>query len=224
MDVIFLYNFIIGGENIKKGFTLIELLVVIAIIAILAAVVAPNAFRAIEKSKAATFTSDANTIKKAMVLYYADTGKYPNYSYNGTDKDIFNWIGQAFFVKGDISGKSSAVTMSIPTGWNGPYVERWLQKTPFGGYYTVFDYGASNVGNDTLVTVKKYTDASKNLSTEYGSKKVVTIEIGFGADKAARDKALKILSNYMDKDQIYYQSLTIGGSDYNQVIVPVLIN
>ncbi|NCC82098.1 MAG: prepilin-type N-terminal cleavage/methylation domain-containing protein [Clostridia bacterium] len=35
----------------KKGFTLVELLVVIAIIAILAAVVAPNAFKAIEKSK-----------------------------------------------------------------------------------------------------------------------------------------------------------------------------
>ena len=37
----------------SKGFTLIELIVVIAIIAILGAIIAPNAFRAIEKAKMA---------------------------------------------------------------------------------------------------------------------------------------------------------------------------
>lgn len=39
-------------RNNQKGFTLIELLVVIAIIGILAAVIAPNVFAQIEKSKA----------------------------------------------------------------------------------------------------------------------------------------------------------------------------
>ncbi|WP_333870599.1 type II secretion system protein [Desulforamulus putei] len=37
----------------NRGFTLVELLVVIAIIGILAAVIAPNAFKAVEKGKVA---------------------------------------------------------------------------------------------------------------------------------------------------------------------------
>ncbi|MGQ9755989.1 MAG: type II secretion system protein, partial [Desulfotomaculales bacterium] len=37
----------------RRGFTLVELLVVIAIIGILAAIISPNAFKAIEKGKVA---------------------------------------------------------------------------------------------------------------------------------------------------------------------------
>ncbi|SHJ08964.1 prepilin-type N-terminal cleavage/methylation domain-containing protein [Desulfofundulus thermosubterraneus] len=37
----------------EKDFTLVELLVVIAIISILAAIIAPNAFKAVEKAKVA---------------------------------------------------------------------------------------------------------------------------------------------------------------------------
>jgi len=59
-----------------KSFTLIELTVVIAIIAVLAAVVAPNAFKTIEKSKITRMTSDLNTIKKASIVHYADTGNW----------------------------------------------------------------------------------------------------------------------------------------------------
>ena len=63
--------------NKNKGFTLIELLIVIAIIGILAAIIAPNAFNAIEKAKIAKVISDLNAIKTASLIYYADMGFWP---------------------------------------------------------------------------------------------------------------------------------------------------
>ena len=45
----------------RKWFTLIELIVVISIIAVLSAIIAPNAFRAIEKSKITKALSDIKT-------------------------------------------------------------------------------------------------------------------------------------------------------------------
>jgi len=56
----------------KKGFTLIELIVVIAIIGLLAAVIAPNVFRAIEKGKAASTEADYRSIKTGALAYFAD--------------------------------------------------------------------------------------------------------------------------------------------------------
>lgn len=98
----------------KKGFTLVELLVVIAIIAILAAIIAPNAFKAIEKSKVATAEADYKAIKTAALSYYSDTGDWPATSANDTG-----------FVKDPIGLK----------GWNGPYLEKWPNKNPWGGSY-----------------------------------------------------------------------------------------
>jgi general secretion pathway protein G len=58
----------------RKGFTLVELLVVIAIIGILAAVVAPNVFAQIEKSKISAATSDYRAAKTAALLFTSNTG------------------------------------------------------------------------------------------------------------------------------------------------------
>ncbi|GEA19164.1 prepilin-type N-terminal cleavage/methylation domain-containing protein [Moorella sp. E306M] len=100
----------------QRGFTLVELLVVIAIIGILAAIVAPNAFKAIEKGKVAAAEADYKAIKAAALNYYTDTGVWPE---DGTDSEGF-------------------VTEPSPTvdGWNGPYLERWPSKNPWGGTYT----------------------------------------------------------------------------------------
>ena len=47
-----------------NAFTLIELIVVIVIIAVLAGIIAPNAFRAIEKAKLSRVAHDAQNIKQ----------------------------------------------------------------------------------------------------------------------------------------------------------------
>ena len=101
------------------GFTLIELLVVIAIIAILAAIIAPHAFRAIEKGKVAKVESDLKAFKTAVMAYYADTGQWPPDGASwATDEEV------SFFITGQDNPPSNP-TWTRPAGWDGPYLERW---------------------------------------------------------------------------------------------------
>lgn len=106
----------------RQGFTLVELLVVIAIIGILAAIIAPNAFKAIEKGKIARAEADYKAIKAAALNYYTDTGKWP--------KDL----------PSNVTAPNDVYLVSNPgnnvPGWNGPYLERWPSKNPWGGSYT----------------------------------------------------------------------------------------
>lgn len=187
----------------KRGFTLVELLVVIAIIAILAAVIVPNSFKAIEKSKAAAFSSDVDAIKKASLMYYSDVGRFPRYTFSGINKDVFNEVGEAFFITGKNYNSNGVTNMSIPSSWSGPYLERWADKTPFGGYYTVFDYtqykssypqwGISQVdGNDLTGTMSQVVGNA--------------VEIGFGTDEKARDNAIKILKKHTNTKNLFKQN------------------
>lgn len=107
----------------EGGFTLVELLVVIAIIGILAAIIAPNAFNAIEKGKVAAAEADYKAIKAAALNYYTDTGVWPVDNIGGSSNN-----NVAHFV-----GPSTSVNVN---GWNGPYLERWPSKNPWGGTYT----------------------------------------------------------------------------------------
>ncbi|MBU5485338.1 type II secretion system protein GspG [Clostridium sp. MSJ-11] len=109
-------------KKIKRGFTLVELLVVIAIIAILAAIIAPNAFKAIEKSKVATVESDYRAIKTATFNYYTDTGKWPS-MYDATLEGLF------------ITGKDK--NNNELDNWDGPYLEKLPSKNPWGGDYKI---------------------------------------------------------------------------------------
>lgn len=101
----------------QKGFTLVELLVVIAIIGVLAAIIAPNAFRAIEKSKVAAAISDYKTIKTAVLNHYADTGRWPKNAGAGDDPNL-------------MVNKDRGVN-----NWNGPYLVAWKAEHPWGGDY-----------------------------------------------------------------------------------------
>ncbi|WP_406676379.1 prepilin-type N-terminal cleavage/methylation domain-containing protein [Neomoorella carbonis] len=112
----------------QRGFTLVELLVVIAIIGILAAIIAPNAFKAIEKGKVAAAEADYKAIKAAALNFYTDIGKWPDSSSaDGTDPG---------FVTKPSTSSSSNLTQNDLNNWNGPYLERWPSKNPWGGTYT----------------------------------------------------------------------------------------
>jgi general secretion pathway protein G len=85
----------------KKGFTLIELIVVIAIIAVMGAVIAPNAFKSIEKAKIAATVQDLNSIKTAAAAFFTDMSMWPPDAANFTSNP---------------SGSAA---------WDGPYLDKW---------------------------------------------------------------------------------------------------
>lgn len=117
----------------EKGFTLVELLVVIAIISILAAIVAPNAFKAVDKAKVSKVVRDLQAIRSAALAYYVDTGRFP------PDDDIY--------VHQNVPGRKRGWDFLINaapqigvnvTGWNGPYLDTWplnhFWKSSTGAY------------------------------------------------------------------------------------------
>lgn len=132
------------NANAKKAFTLVELLIVIAIIAILAAIIAPNAFKAIEKGKVDKIIGDCKAIEGATLQHYADTGEWPRF-------------------ESESSTNSTGYLKEYGTGlnnWNGPYLERWPQN-PFNSgevesqYNYQLDYRlmANNIEKNLVIEI-----------------------------------------------------------------------
>ncbi|MBU1112742.1 MAG: type II secretion system protein GspG [Candidatus Omnitrophica bacterium] len=133
-----------------KGFTLIELIVVIAIIAILAAIIAPNAFKAIEKAKVAAAKSDVATLKKAALLLYTDTGKFPKGCppYAITTSVALQAIRGGLVVRPEVyfdAGTGCGWTQNEVDSWDGPYIDAGQAVDPWKGIYWLrYDYNCNN--------------------------------------------------------------------------------
>jgi general secretion pathway protein G len=72
----------VGIQHKQRGFTIVELLVVVTVIAILAAIVYSNFSSAQRQARDAKRTSDIVEIQKALRLYYADNGHFPDVTAN----------------------------------------------------------------------------------------------------------------------------------------------
>ena len=126
----------------QKGFTLIELLVVIAIIGILAAIIAPNAFKAIEKAKTSRVIADLNAIKTASLIYYSDMGFWPPDVYPPVDPGFMQPLPYDPVIGG--YPPSGVITTHLPSDWqdvvnekwDGPYLEKWPLTHPWGSDYS----------------------------------------------------------------------------------------
>jgi general secretion pathway protein G len=115
------------GNKISNrfAFTLIELIVVIAIIAVLAAIISPNAFRAIEKSKVTKAVADFKNIHQSCAALYADTGQWP-----GLNSSRLK-LSELYVNPGW-------------QGWDGPYLESSSDMHPWGGtirFWTNWNWG-----------------------------------------------------------------------------------
>ncbi len=142
--------------NRERGFTLIELLVVIAIIGILAAIIAPNAYNAILKAKVAKLESDMDTLRKAALLHYADTGRIPpDMAFTGGAGEDPGFMENIHNIE----------------GWDGPYLEQWKEHTPFGGKYA-WVYACSPLYASQFegaYNQKNWQDDDGRLKVWYGS-------------------------------------------------------
>lgn len=114
----------------NKGFTLLELVVVIAVVAILAVAVAPNFLGQIEQSHVSKTLNDYDTLKKAVLIYHADTASYPS-----TSDDLLTNPGLST--------------------WQGPYVDRMPSRATYtndlqGNIYLSFTGLSSSVATTTV--------------------------------------------------------------------------
>ena len=117
----------------KNGFTQVELIVVIAIISILAAIVSPNAYRAIEKAKITRVLADIKGLKTAALAYYGDVNMWPPDVCPSEDPGFMG--ANTYTSKCCGTTPTAAEAAIIASRWNGPYLEKGFTNTPWGGSY-----------------------------------------------------------------------------------------
>ena len=134
----------------KKGFTLIELIVVIAIIAVMGAVIAPNAFKSIEKAKIAATVQDLNSIKTAAGAYFTDMSAWP----------------------------TSAANFTTGSGaWDGPYLDKWPEGNRWpGSVYTWNNVIGTSFGPGANIAERSISVS--NLGTAVAGKLEAQIDPG----------------------------------------------
>jgi general secretion pathway protein G len=140
------------GGSMKKGFTLIELIVVIAIIAVMGAVIAPNAFKSIEKAKIAATVQDLNSIKTAAGAYFTDMSAWPTSSGNFT-------------------------TGPAGTAWDGPYLDKWPEGNRWPGAVYTWNIGTNGVFNAGSTAQERYISLT-NLGAGVAGKLEAQIDPG----------------------------------------------
>jgi general secretion pathway protein G len=104
----------IRNRNSDKGFSLIELIVVLVILGLLAAVVAPNIYDKLSKSKDKVAKIQITELEGALQMYSFDLGRFPD-SNDGLEALVRNTSGNE--------------------AWDGPYLAKELPTDPWQRAY-----------------------------------------------------------------------------------------
>ena len=96
------------------GFSFAETIAVLAIMLILTAGVGFSAAGDVQKARRLSAESQIEVYRLALQSYYLDCGAYP------TDEQGLEALWE------------KPVLYPVPAGWNGPYVDKEIQKDPWG--------------------------------------------------------------------------------------------
>jgi len=135
----------------RNSFTLMEMVVVLAVIAVLAAIIVPNAFQAIEKSKVARAIADIRAIKHAAEMFHSDTGLWPGSQW-GDMSAYGDHLSPAEYGEGFVTAPivhdGDARSQNLVSNWDGPYLQRW-SNTPWAMPY-MWDYNNWDSNGDGI--------------------------------------------------------------------------
>ena len=110
-----------------KGFTFMETIVTISIILILSAAVGFSAIKYVERSKIAACRNQIEVFRLALQSYMLDCGSYPTES------------------QGLRALWERPVLAPVPSGWDGPYIDRRVPFDPWGNEYLYKNPGDMNL-------------------------------------------------------------------------------
>ena len=135
----------------SKGFTLIELLVVIAIIGILSSVVLASLNSARMKARDVRKQADFKQISTVLALYYDKYGTMPANLVPGTQVCD--------------GGPNQAQYDQLMTSFINDKFLGQIPRTPGGGTYCYYNYGANNsIGGLMVTTLEAAPDTTTGIS------------------------------------------------------------
>jgi prepilin-type N-terminal cleavage/methylation domain-containing protein len=141
----------------RRGMTILEVLVVLSILGLLAAVMLPVLKGRIDSGEAAALADNFTQIRRAVVAYRNDVGRYPR-----TIEQLGAKPGTGSVPTTDICAQT--VPVSGRNAWRGPYV---AQLTTTGGVST----GASRI-NDTMER-----NPANTSTQQEGHLRVIAVEV-----------------------------------------------
>ena len=142
--------------------------------------IAPNAFRAIEKAKISRATEDMRTIKTAAMAFYTDTGTWP-LRHIGDDRRS---SGMGFVTNDNGDGNP------VPN-WDGPYLQKW-SVNPWGdihsSYGNKYYWDADDSGDDNgdgispeaqVIMFNVPRKSAQTLDSSYDNGVLVGSDVGY---------------------------------------------
>lgn len=119
-----------------SGFGLTEVVISVSVLSILAAVMVPVVSGLVEDARVETATEDLAAIRKAYLLFHADTGHWPG------ERGPWNGDDQAFVLDADDYALFS--NADGLAGWKGPYLSTGAVGQD--GHNAAFTNAAGNAG------------------------------------------------------------------------------
>ena len=110
-----------------KGFTFMETIISISIILILSAAVGFSSVKFIDRAKIVSCRSQIETFRLALQSYYLDCGLFPSEA------------------QGLPALWEKPVLSPVPPLWDGPYVDRMVQRDPWGNEFIFKNPGEKNL-------------------------------------------------------------------------------